>query len=642
MDFFERQDQARRHTSRLIVYFVLAVLALIGSVYAVFALLLSPQRPFNPELLFWVGLGTIAVIGVGMLVKTAEMARGGRAVAEMLGGQLLNPNTTDPDERKLLNVVEEMSLASGVPVPAVYVMRNEPGINAFAAGHSTRDAAIGVTRGCMRLLNRDELQGVIAHEFSHILNGDMRLNLRLIGLIFGIMCLALIGRILLRVRGGSGGGRGQNALPVIGLALILVGWVGVLFGRLIQSAVSRQREFLADAAAVQFTRNPMGLAGALRKVGGLAYGSRVENAHAAEAGHLFFGSALEGGLAGLFATHPPLTQRIRAIDPAFDGKFPAVTLPELDAGQPVVMRFPREPAPLAGLAGMVATASPRGGPVPPRLVVVHPPRLAPSYGTPQRAHLVKAAEILEKLPAQLRDALHDGLGASAVVYALLLAVDDQVRQAQLQVVRQRIAGGMIDEVVKLAPWVAAEPVEHRLPLLELAASGLRELSPPQYGRFQETVRALVEMDGQLDLFEFVLMKILLHGVDPHFTPTPPNPADFYSLKALLPDSAVLLSALSHLGQTTPAEAEAAFARGLEPLSRITGVDAALLPVAECGIEAVDRALDRLSRGVPQIRKSVLTACAQAVAADGRVQPGEAELLRAIALALDCPLPPFVD
>jgi Zn-dependent protease with chaperone function len=637
MDFFERQDRARRKTGLLVFYFALAVVLLIAVVYAVAVLVFSVHRPLNLELLGWVGLGTVGVILIGMLVKTAELARGGRAVAEMLGGQLLNPNTTDPDERKLLNVVEEMSLASGVPVPAIYVLRQENGINAFAAGHHAGDAAIGVTRGAMQLLDRDELQGVIAHEFSHILNGDMRLNLRLIGWIFGIMCLALIGRILIHARGsgGNSSGKGANALPLIGLALMLVGWIGVLFGRLIQAAVSRQREFLADAAAVQFTRNPAGLAGALKKIGGLVYGSKMANAHAAEAGHLFFGSALEGALAGMFATHPPLAHRIRALDPSFDGKFARVkagTLDQAPGAPPPPLRAPAAVG-VAALAGSAAS--------PPRRVDLRGEDYSGRFGAPQAVHLVRAAEILEQLPEGLRDALHDGLGACAVVYGLLLASDDPLRNRQLHTLSLRVSGGMADEARKVRRHLENLPVEHRLPLLELAASGLRELSPTQFQQFKNTAQALAEMDGEIDLFEYVLLKVVLHGVEPFFAPPGGRVIEFYSLKSMLPDATVLLSGLAHLGHTDRAKAEVAFAQGMAQLGRGAEAVSALLPIDRCGLAAVDQALDRLARATPQIRKQVLNACAVAVASDGSVQAGEAELLRAIALTLDCPLPPFV-
>jgi len=287
VDFFERQDEARRHTKLLVFYFAAAVLSLVVVINVALSLILGGLAVGSKaEVLLWITLGTLAVISIGSVFKTLQLASGGSVVAELLGGRLIDSNTSDNDERKLLNVVEEMSIASGVPVPQVYVMDDEAGINAFAAGHSTSDAAISVTRGCMKLLSRDELQGVIAHEFSHILNGDMRLNLRLMGLVFGILCLTVIGRVLIRTRGS------KNPLPLVGLALIVVGWAGAFFGRLIQAAVSRQRELLADAAAAQFTRNPAGLAGALKKIGGLAYGSRIESPHAEEASHLFFAQGL--------------------------------------------------------------------------------------------------------------------------------------------------------------------------------------------------------------------------------------------------------------------------------------------------------------------------------------------------------------
>jgi Zn-dependent protease with chaperone function len=201
MDFFERQDRARRHTKWLVVYFVLGVALLIVVMYAAALLIFvgttSPHRAgeyyegapapatlWHPQLFSGVAICTLAVIGLGSLFKTMELSQGGKAVADMLGGRPVSPTTSDPDERKLLDVVEEMALASGVPVPQVYVLPQERGINAFAAGHSTSDAVIAVTQGSVKLLNRDELQGVVGHEFSHILNGDMRLSLRLIGILY--------------------------------------------------------------------------------------------------------------------------------------------------------------------------------------------------------------------------------------------------------------------------------------------------------------------------------------------------------------------------------------------------------------------------------------------------------------------------
>ena len=277
MDFFQRQDDARRRTKWLVIGFTLAVCSMVVMTYGVglitkyFILAktsrYSYQADFSPWDLHLFGITTfftLLIIGGGCAWKRIDLAGGGPAVAESLGGRVVDPNTSDPDERKLLNVVEEMSIASGVPMPQVYLLEDEDGLNAFAAGHTTSDAVVTVTAGSMKKLSRDELQGVIGHEFSHILNGDMRLNVRLITLLFGIFCIATIGRILLNTSGGNR--RDRNPLPIVGLLLLIIGSAGYFFGRLIQAAVSRQREFLADASSVQFTRNPAGISGALQKM----------------------------------------------------------------------------------------------------------------------------------------------------------------------------------------------------------------------------------------------------------------------------------------------------------------------------------------------------------------------------------------
>jgi Zn-dependent protease with chaperone function len=336
MDFFEHQAKARKHTTVLVVYFVIAVVCIIASVYVasllIFYFTQQAQQPgtsppgfelWDSQLFLYVVFGTLGVVLAGSLYKTILLSKGGSAVAESLGGRLVDADPSDPDERKLRNVIEEMAIASGVPMPKIYVLDDEPGINAFAAGHIPSDAAIGITRGGMRLLNRDELQGVIGHEFSHILNGDMRLNLRIMGVLFGIVGLTVIGRILLYSRGGRGR---SNPMMFLGLALIVIGALGIFFARLIQAALSRQRELLADASAVQFTRNPAGLSSALQKIGGV--GSKVDSAHAEETNHMFFENGLNKPLLGMMATHPPLEQRIRAIEPTWNGKFSEIGITE--------------------------------------------------------------------------------------------------------------------------------------------------------------------------------------------------------------------------------------------------------------------------------------------------------------------------
>lgn len=646
MDFFERQDQARRRTHWLVFYFGLAVLGIIVAVYLACVLVftgLAPAEPefgspgrsslWHPELFAATALGSLAVIAGGSLYRMASLSAGGRVVAESLGGRLIDPNTRDLQERKLLNVVEEMALASGLPVPQVYVLDDEPGINAFAAGHTPADAAIGVTRGCMTLLTRDELQGVIGHEFSHILYGDMRLNLRLMGLIFGILCLAVIGRALLRTRGR------RNPLPLLGLALIVIGWVGVFFGRLIQAAVSRQREFLADAASVQFTRNPAGLSGALQKIGALAYGSQIRSEHAAEASHMFFGEALRPSLFNAFATHPPLEERIRAIDPSWDGTFPKISLaPAVEPAQPAAAwpraerRPPVVPAPRLEPVAAGAGLAPRAG-VPAQAVM-------PSLGRVTPGHLRYAEALREALPESLQNAARDPAGATALLYALLLSDQAALRQQQLDYLRQQAGPQVHDRVLALAPEVSRVAVRVRLPLVDLALPALRRLTPAAFAQFAQTLQWLVESDRQIDLFEYVLQRAVRRHLEPYFVRRRPPPVQYYALRPLLPDCAVLLSALAHVGSRQPDQARKAFQAGVPRLR--AGAPLALLPAEQCGLAAIDAALRRLALAAPQIKRNVLQACVEVVGADGLIQELEAELLRAIADALDCPIPPFVE
>ena len=331
MDFFEHQEVARRTSRRLIVLFALAVLCVVVAVNVVgagvyFTAFLPAGLPWGAAALpngFFL-TNTLVVLGLiagGTALEMSALASGGEAVARMVGARPVDPSTRDLLDRRLLNVVEEMAIASGVAVPRVFVMDDENSINAFAAGHSINDAVIAVTRGTLTRLTRDELQGVIGHEFSHVLNGDMRLNMRLIGVLFGLTMVAMAGRFLLEVagrgRGGSDRGGGIAVVALAGVTLWVLGYIGVFFGRLIKAAVSRQREFLADASAVQFTRNPDGIGGALRKIGGLGaaegLGTRIDHPRAESLSHLFLGAARPAFVSGLFATHPPITERVRRI-----------------------------------------------------------------------------------------------------------------------------------------------------------------------------------------------------------------------------------------------------------------------------------------------------------------------------------------
>ncbi len=644
MDFFTRQDHARRNTKWLVAWFILAVVLIIAAVYLVVAVtfLRSHYEPgtvgwlWNTKLFWGVAGSTFAIIFGGTLYKMADLREGGGAVASMLGGKLIDPKTADEDQRKLLNVVEEMSIASGTPVPEIYVLHRENAINAFAAGHTTNDAAIGVTRGCMRLLNRDELQGVIAHEFSHILNGDMRLNLRLIGIIHGILGLAILGRILLRTGSSDSSSRkGGNPLPLVGLALLAIGSIGVFFGRLIKSAVSRQREFLADAAAVQFTRNPSGLAGALKKIGGYAAGSRLLTARAEEASHLYFGNGLGEAWFNLMATHPPLDQRIRAIDPAFDGKYPAVL--SIEAQERQNAGIPYEPA---GKAAKPSALIPALMDWDRESADIAAGEFVARVGTTSPKHLEYAVNFRASLPEKTLHTLHDPIGAAATVFALVLSSDPKVQQEQRQIIQREFGDAVEAQTLEMRGFLAAQDATARLPLLMLTLSALRQLPPADYNRFDTSVTALVEADCEIDVFEFTVQKALRRHLAPQFKPAGRSVPQYYSMRPLLPDCAVLLSALAYTGHANRSDAFRALTAGLPQLrAGVTGIS--LLEPEQCGLGPVDQALDRLALAVPQIKKNLLDACAHTVAADATIKPAEAELLRAIADALDCPIPPFL-
>jgi Zn-dependent protease with chaperone function len=631
MDFFQAQADAERRTSLLVVLFAGAVLAIILTVYATVHVVAGPGlgAPIDPALFAGVAAGVLFLVGTGSAVRTLQLRRGGPAVAELLGGTRLSPQTTDPDERRLINVVEEMAIASGVPVPAIYVLEGEVGINAFAAGHTVHDAAVAVTRGTLERLSRDELQGVIAHEFSHILNGDMRLNLRIMGLLFGILLLAVVGRGMLRLgssgsKGSSrkkGGGGGQLAL--IGLALVLVGYIGVFFGRMIQAAISRQREFLADAAAVQFTRNPAGIAGALKVIGAYEGGSKVDNPHAEEAGHLFFATRARASFAGLMATHPPLTERIRRIDPSFDGRFEKIPLRPLQ--RPAAERAPGdEPAPQA-------SALPEG--------VLAPLQFLASIGMPSADHLLRAANMLGAMPDALREAARSPDDVPALLFALLYDPADAGAATAAATIRRYGGEAMLARTEALAVHVRAGGPMGRFPLLGLALPTVQMLPPERIDALLPTVDALIHADGQVDAFEHVLSQHLERQLGAK--PARPSRSTVHSLAPLRAPLEVVLSALAHTGADDDRAAQAALAAATRTLPAELGA-LTLRDQASTTPAAVRQALEQLAAGSPEVRRRILECAAHVVSADGAIRYPEAELLRAVAAALDCPVPPMLD
>ncbi len=654
MDFFEHQAVARRRTCLLVAYFVVAVVLIVAALNVVAAALgawirpefvehvYSPDRArvlfrWDAEVAAWTTGLTLLVILGGTLYRWLTLRSGGRAVAELAGGRELAPGTANPAERRLLNIVEEMSIASGVPMPAVFILDGEPGLNAFAAGFTPSDAAVAVTAGALEKLTRDELQGVVAHEFSHILNGDMRLNIRLVGVLFGILMLAMIGRGILRSlrytgsgrssRKGKGGG-GIAVVLVAGLALLIIGYIGYFFGRLIQAAVSRQREYLADAAAVQFTRNPAGIGGALKKIGAYAIGSGIVSDQAVQFRHFFFAQAFTGGLS-LFATHPPLDQRIRTIEPQWDGRFPAISAATVGGWEDTSDRPP-------------ATAHHPPAFTPPPL----PPRVVPtavllaSVGAPSAAHLERARQLVAALPPRLAAAARTPAEALAVVFALILAADPATRNRQLDIVRVRHGAPFAEAFAAFAPQADGLAHELRLPLLNLALPALRALPPAEVFGAVETTQHLIAADHEVTLFEFMLTKALDRHVAAPVRGDRPGTVNFHSFGALAAEINLLLSTLARVGSNSAEETARAFAAAAARIPTLQG-RLQLLTAEACTLDALSAALDKLDQASPAIRKVLLLAGTEAISADGTIEPDEADLLRAIADSLDCPLPPLL-
>ncbi|HXB02916.1 MAG TPA: M48 family metallopeptidase [Opitutaceae bacterium] len=647
MDFFEAQAHAKKRTNRLVVLFVFAVLGTIVAEYfaAIFLVSVAQNRahPYHgyydnsnyendttPAFSFWqpnifagVAFGTLAIVGCASLYKWNLLHEGGEIIAEMAGGRRIEPNSTDLAERRLLDVVEEMAIASGVPMPDVYVLHEEPAINAFAAGLTTSDAVVTVSRGALDKLTRDELQGVVGHEFSHILNGDMRLNLKLTSILFGILVIGLAGRGILwslrtvRVRGKGGGG--IAAIFVIGLVLMIIGYIGYFFGRLIQAAASRQREFLADAASVQFTRNPAGIGGALKKIGGYAVGSSIETHRAIEISHFFFAQAFTSSFATFWATHPPLDARIRAIDSQWDGKFfdPPETV---DIAQESFSEI-TPPLPSASASRPTGAAA-----------------AIASIGTLTAAAIAGAQDLLDGLPPRLLAAARNAPEAPALIYGLLLNDDVTVRDQQRGIVAARVEAATLLVLDELTPALDTLDPGHKFSLVQLALPALHQLPPPALASFFDTLDQLIHAHAKVDMFEFALQKILRRNLALGQQPVGMG-QQIFSFEALADEISVVLSALAHVSSDDQPAATKAFAAGTGQLKMFEGGLPFLAPDA-CQIKQLDAALNRLAIASLPIKQRLVTAAAHVVCADGVILVEEAELLRAISAALDVPMPPL--
>jgi Zn-dependent protease with chaperone function len=651
MDFFQHQDRAQRNTRYLILLLILAVVALVlttglllgiiffftqssNSVNATYAISngfwKSVFESINIETMFWITLGISSVIVLGSLFRYVQLQAGGRAVAESVGGQLLQMNTTDLDERKMLNVVEEMAIASGTSVPPVYLLEDES-INAFAAGYHPQDAVIGVTRGCIQRLTRDELQGVVAHEFSHIFHGDMRINMRLIALLYGILVIGLIGQLLLRSASHrslirSSRDKSPGAILALGVGLIVIGYSGTFFGNLIKAAVSRQREFLADASAVKFTRNPDGIAGALKKIGNINR-SQIHNEQAAEFSHMYFSQGVNF-LFKMMATHPPLAERIKRIQPRWDGDFPQETFKHsinhstghsnLSSAQLTASQLTASPLTLSQLKESIA-----------------------HIADPLPAHIDYAQERLAEITPSLKKAIANSFSARAVILGLLLDKIPHQRKQQLaqlsdfigQLEFEKILGIMIDASMARLEW--------RLPLIELSFPALKQMTKEQTQHFFNCLELLIRSDDKISLFEWSLYRTLLHNLGLHNLGRHNlQPRQIYrgnkSLAELKQECGLLLSLIVQVGAQTKEDATNALnqAQKLLDFSDLT-----LIPKTALGFNKIDTAIDQLNQLKPLQKPLLLKAMSQCIQHDGKITFIEAETFRALADSLDCPLPP---
>lgn len=613
MRFFEHQEKARNSTFRLLVLFGLGVFALIFSIDGILLLGLGYSESQNGlgsanwgRILetYFPALALVAafigfVIGSASLYRLSQLSSGGGAsVAESLGGRLLQPETRNPIERKILNIVEEMAIASGVPVPPVYLM-DEEGINAFAAGWSPNDAVIGVTKGCVEALSRDELQGVIAHEFSHILNGDMKLNIRLMGILYGIFFLSILGEILIRSISYSSGNSsnekkndGKGAIFVIGLVLFILGWVGWFFGRLIQAAVSRQREFLADASAVQFTRNPDGISGALRKIAGWNQGSIIKNPNVTEASHLFFGNGISG-FSALFATHPPLEERVKRIEGA--NFQPPENVSETTSTEPT-QDIAFSAAQLSNLAGTMRMPAKNA---PPPLPILIP----------------------------IENQCKDPAGALAVLYSMLLPSDNPARSKSRDQLISKVDPAIAQALFEVVPLVLQTNKLQLFTLLSKALPSLKMLGKEQSIDALKTCQALISADGKIDFFEFCIWRLAKGGLEKFRQVKGPG--------AALGIAASTVFAFFAKLSDTP---EAAYQKAIQA----AGIHGLLsnIETKTDDFKMLDKVFDFLAQANTEIKQKVLDGCIAAILNDGKITEDEGVLLRAFCLSMEIPLPPL--
>lgn len=657
MDFFAAQEFRRKKTKWLVFLYVVALLAIIAGIYVVIAIALgvtneSVSSLFNPLLFVAVAVGTTLIIGLGSLSKIFELRSGGQAIAAQMGGTRVPASTTEYHERVLLNVVEEMALAAGVSVPPVYILNDEPGINAFAAGYSPADAVIGVNRGTVETLSRDELQGVIAHEFSHILNGDMRMNIRLIGILFGIQMLAITGYFLLRTMGtgsrrrSDGDNKGAAAILAIALAFLVFGSIGQFFARLIKASISRQREYLADASAVQFTRYPDGIGGALKMIGATSAGSEIQSGDKEQLSHMFFANCFKSNMVSLLATHPPLVPRIQKLDKNFTGDFAGYLSVRDRITKARQEQREREKQ------ARESSLSPLGKMFPQEIMErfsIDPAFLLAAIGAPDAQDVQRSKSLIEGLPQSLLDAAHHPYSARCVAFAFLVSEDSSLRYEQMSLLRRNEGDATVETTTKLLEVAIELKMRARLPVMEMIQGSLSDLSPQQYNQFRQTVEQLVQLDRKTSLFEFIVRHHLLMHLDRRFELQKPTRIKFTQTNELAREIELMLSAFTSASVTGSVLEEAeepdpqVVLASYRLAMQVAGFGDSADSTAELKsweVEQLETAMRSLQLASPEVKKQFLQAAAVLITYDHEITVTEAEFFRAVAESLDCPVPLF--
>lgn len=601
MNFFRQQDQARRQSKLLVALFVLALL-LIALAIGALAFLLGGW-PLVP----WAAGAVLAIMLLASLFKTIGLRQGGGKVARAMGGTLVDPTTQDPVRRRLYNVVEEMAIASGVPVPEVYVLEQETGLNAFAAGYAPTDAAVAVTRGLLERLSRDELQGVIAHEFSHILNGDMRINIRLMGFVFGIMVIAIMGQHLMHSARFSKNSKDAAPLMMLSLAIVLIGYIGLFFGRLIKAAVSRQREYLADAAAIQFTRNPDGISGALKKIGINEAGSRLD-ADSEEVGHMLFGQGVSGFL---FATHPPLLKRIQAIEPTF-------TQDDWARFAEQATKKAKQPKPSKAEPAKSAPAIDAFG----------------ALGGLDGHQLLAAVALLGEMPDSLKQWAHSDEYVALLLVYLILGEQSGDGVALKPMIEAWGGEKALDTLAFMQQTLDEVPMAWRLPLLEMCLPVLKQKPLQERINLQLLIGDLIEHDGQLTVFEYVLDRLIEQSLTEVAEPSKTKMSGSKTLAQLKSSVATLMAVVAMQGHGGPDSQQKTWQAVMEALIGQAGA----WPVIEDWAETLDQALVVLNTLKATEKGRLAQAMVDCIASDGQIDADEYALCRTIAARLHIALP----